>query len=450
MSQSVIDLYNLQKDFEQKVVILCAINSRFYSRIGSSINPKSLSAPHVIQAMAAIKACAADMKTCPGSTSIVLQRLKSWNYDGKITGEMVGIIEEYLNGIPDPGPEEDNIVLELTPIVQRQIEFNALNKGITERGKRGDIASEIITAFTKSQKLGTKVEEDDVTLSIDSFDTSLDSLTDDNKLSLCQMELNSVLSGGVSCGTETVFIAPSGGGKSVTLTQCTVAAMLAGFDVVYITLEISKEDVIHRIASCLSGIPLDAMKMRGPSRDRARDVLNRFLTNPKCGKPHIKPMTPKITGVHDVKQFLSEKERSLGKTIKVVVVDYADKMTSPTAKGDNANYKTQGYVYEDLRIFAEQTDRWLFTASQSRRGSSDKKKDDILDLDDTADSIEKVRVADCVITINHDKEQNQLRFYVAKNRTGVGNRTTAWMPSMFDCSRIAPVSFPMWAEDLLR
>ena len=128
----------------------------------------------------------------------------------------------------------------------------------------------------------------------------------------------------------------------------------------------------------------------------------------------------------------------------VVALDYADKCTAPSK--DKSAYKVMELVYEGFRIWMHQTKKWGFTASQSTRGDKRSKKPK--DLDDVADSINKVRVVDQVITLNLD-DDDEMKFHIAKNRFGRSRQTVGPLPTDFACGAISPVGIGITPEEIL-
>ena len=74
-------------------------------------------------------------------------------------------------------------------------------------------------------------------------------------------------------------------------------------------------------------------------------------------------------------------------------------------------------MFETLRIFANDTKKFCWTASQATRKKDRHKR---LDLNDTADSMHKVRVADLGVTLNYkeDSDPPMMTLFCAKHRTG--------------------------------
>jgi uncharacterized Fe-S cluster-containing radical SAM superfamily enzyme len=65
------------------------------------------------------------------------------------------------------------------------------------------------------------------------------------------------------------------------------------------------------------------------------------------------------------------------------------------------------------------------------------------EVDDVADSMHKVRVADLVLTLTPpntgEDEVTELIHYVAKHRTGKSNVQVGPLRTEFECARIAPM-----------
>jgi len=101
-----------------------------------------------------------------------------------------------------------------------------------------------------------------------------------------------------------------------------------------------------------------------------------------------------------------------------------------------------GDIYEDLRMWAENTDRWIWTGSQSRR-SSEKKNTRCVASDDVADSMNKIRVADLSISINGRDQNTSVLFHIMKNRHGVAERDIGPLPCEYECARVGPITWPV-------
>jgi len=100
----------------------------------------------------------------------------------------------------------------------------------------------------------------------------------------------------------------------------------------------------------------------------------------------------------------------------LIIVDYADLMMTPTKS--NARYEELGYIYEELRSMSGELQVPLWTASQTQRSSIN---DEIIEADKIAESYNKVKTADVLLSLSRkteDKINNTGRAHLIKNRFG--------------------------------
>ncbi len=100
----------------------------------------------------------------------------------------------------------------------------------------------------------------------------------------------------------------------------------------------------------------------------------------------------------------------------LIIVDYADLMVTPTKS--NARYEELGYIYEELRSMSGELQVPIWTASQTQRSSIN---DEIIEADKIAESYNKVKTADVLLSLSRkteDKINNTARAHLVKNRFG--------------------------------
>lgn len=120
----------------------------------------------------------------------------------------------------------------------------------------------------------------------------------------------------------------------------------------------------------------------------------------------------------------------------IVFLDYADEMYIGEHDG---LYQPLGVLFRNLRGLAGQFDIPVWTASQTTRQGG--KKKGLVDGADIANSIEKARIADIVITINQGNEEylrHELRLFLDKNRNGEKHKTVRCRVA-YDCPRLWPM-----------
>lgn len=218
--------------------------------------------------------------------------------------------------------------------------------------------------------------------------------------------------------------------NSIFLSHQTAVAMRGGYRVALATLELPEALIIARLKANLLGMTID-------------EILNGSLTKaekefatlaPQLGLCVVKEFAPKATTINHIFSWVKEVETDEGAPIDLLVVDYADKLG--TGRSDESTYTTGGTVFEGLRHYAVERDIWCWTASQPKRMTKGQKR---IELDDVADSMNKVRVADVVLTVNPKDDGDQLLYYLAKNRMGKTGQSVGPLPQEFEFGRVAPV-----------
>ncbi len=120
----------------------------------------------------------------------------------------------------------------------------------------------------------------------------------------------------------------------------------------------------------------------------------------------------------------------------VLTLDAAKKV-----KDDTSGYAAARIIYDGARAWALARNKWVITASQVTRRKDKRAKGAIIDMDDVADSMHKVRTSDYVITLNKDGDGG-VRWHSAKVREGMAEQTTNSVFPMFECARIGPITWP--------
>jgi KaiC/GvpD/RAD55 family RecA-like ATPase len=244
------------------------------------------------------------------------------------------------------------------------------------------------------------------------------------------MELDAFLSGGCPRGALMVWIAGTGGGKSMAMSHSASHSISQGMNVAYATLELPEAVVAARVKANLTGLPINSI-LDGKT-NKAREMLESM----KLGAFTVKEFTPHATALEDVNDWVKQIEDDTGTALDKLVVDYADKLISPGK--DKSEYTEMRRVYEGLRVGAVDKKYVCETGCQSR--GREEKKAKKIDLEHTSDSMHKVRVADIVVTENYNEDDNEMGFFVAKHRTGQSRRMIGPLPVDYACGRIAPVN----------
>jgi KaiC/GvpD/RAD55 family RecA-like ATPase len=429
--------YGLDSDFEALVVLLTCSNSRFYGKIGHAVKANFLSTDAAAWAVKAAHAIAKTHGRGPDSTVLVIQRLRRWSHEGKIKEDVAFAVNDLFERAEELGElSSESISEELAPILRKQEEQKALLQAIDTYKKGGDL-TKLTDAVTHAARLGKVDTSLGTKIGMDSFD-DITNLRHLDRLPTGVDDLDLMIDDGLGRGSLGVLIGGSGDGKSMALSQIAAYGLTEGLHVAYATLELPEAHVLSRIKAALTGIEISTIMRGAPHDKEARRRLKAMAPDLGCGI--VKEFTPHATTVEDIKDWVKTCEDAEKREVDLLVVDYGDKLY---ARKQDSQYNAMRVVYEGLRILATEKKFWCWTASQSgRRGNQSKDKKAVrLDLNDVADSMHKVRVADLVITLTVTETETggrDIEFFVAKNRTGRARFSVGPMPTEFEIGRIAP------------
>lgn len=434
--------YPFAPEFERAVVWYTCCHPRFYGRIGFAVDPDALNSEPARDAVAAAHAVADDMGHGPELTALVIQRMRRWMHEGKVTWEQILAVNQLLEMAEDAGvPPEESVRRELTPILRRRMENEALKEGMAAYAKKTGLGK-VIEIARRAETLGINDLGGGVLLA-DAFE-EIGRQKGLDRLATGIIELDLALGGGVPRGEQAVWAASEGTGKSQALCQVATYGAFQGKFTGVASLELPRATWLARIMANATGIPINTIL---ENAEVCRPALEQIRLAPMV----VEYFTPKATTPEDLFDWVKRCEDREGRKLELLVVDIADKMTTRGAlRKEQGEYRVQGDVYETLRRWAEENGRWNWTGSQNT-GRADERKAKRPDLEHVADSKQKSRAADKWITLRYDDETKEMELFLAKNRTGEGRRVIGPLPTDLACARIAPVSYePLHGEERQR
>lgn len=445
MSSKRRDPYNFAPAFERAVTFLSCTSATFYGAAGREVDPDLMTDPGNALLMKATRAIAEELGTSPGNATVVIQRLARWRHEGKVTHEQVIAASDALDEVELAGvPDAAAVMNELVPVLRNRIERAAMHEGITAQA-RGEGLSVFVDAAQRAASLGKVDRSLGIALGSDAAFDEIERARLLDRLPLGVMELDAQLDGGPPRGTLTVLLAPQKAGKSMFLGHVSASAMRRGQFVAYATLEVARSTMTARIKANITGVAINTLVREGDTAE-ARAIFRDL--NDVLGPCRVQQFPARHTSVSDLRRWVGDIERAHGRRLDVLVIDYLDKLRTPVKRGPPSKlYDTMSEVYEEARVWAEETGLWIVSATQSKgrpgNGRAAKPDDnDVLDMGDEADSVEKSRIADLFITMNPRDNGNQVLFFVAGNRNGPQRVSAGPVPVDFRVGRIAPVSMP--------
>lgn len=262
-------------------------------------------------------------------------------------------------------------------------------------------------------------------LGITYFEDPLDRLEKQSKTPLRTptkwTEFDAALNGGIARKEILLFSANSGGGKSITLSNIAVNMLEQGFNVMYVSLELSEELISQRFDAMFSGIPTVL------SQHRYRDIASSLINiAPNVGQLQIKHM-PSGTTANSIRAYIKEYELTTGCVPDVLIVDYLDIMgANEKVSADNV-WEKDKRATEQLRDIAFEYDLFVCTASQQNRAAIDNENPNQSHIAGGLSKVNTVDVYVSIIMTAKMKAAGQMAFSFLKTRNSDGVGKTIHM-----------------------
>ena len=426
--------YGLASGFESAVAYLACTHPRFYGRIGHAVDPDCVANEAAALSLRAARVIYGEMGRGPDSSLLVVQRLHRWRVDGKYSLSAISAVVDMFDAVEDGGvPNVEGVVNELAPVLRERLRREAVVVANEQHGRQGDL-SRVVALEKRAASLG----KSDVSIGTVLGDASFADIHELRKLTRLRtgiMELDVALKGGLQRAGLGCVMGATGAGKSMFLSHVAGVAAKDGRCVAAVSLEIPKGIWNARVIANMTNLPIECLLNDQATEDKAKAIL---AAQQDTGFIVVHQMSSVGTTVDHLAEWVANVEAYCGKPIEVLIVDYVDKLAAPMRNGKElGSYETGKIVMEDLRAFAEKKNIWCWSASQSQ-GRNDRKKR-LLDHSDTADSINKPRIADLWITLNVSEEQEEISFFIAKHRTAKGRIPVGPLPTEFEVGRVAPI-----------
>jgi len=226
-----------------------------------------------------------------------------------------------------------------------------------------------------------------------------------------------ITQGGLPKKTLNVAMAGVGVGKSLFMCHVAASHLVLGKNVLYITMELSEEEVAKRINANLMNVALNDLK------ELPKDIYDRKaekIKNSTAGKLIVKEYPTAGAGVLHFKALLNE--LALKKSFKpdIIFVDYINICISSRIKpGATVNsYSFIKSIAEELRGLAVETQIPIITATQTTRSGSTASD---VDMTDTSESFGLPATADFMFALINSEELEKLGQIMVKqlkNRYG--------------------------------
>jgi replicative DNA helicase len=206
-------------------------------------------------------------------------------------------------------------------------------------------------------------------------------------------------------------------GKSTALGCFASAAALAGFNVLLVSLEVSKEIIAERLDATLSRTPTHELTA---SLCEVEKRISSMSEKGGLGKFYIHEYPSGTLTPAELRRLI-QKYKSSSVKFDLIVVDYADIMLPDFRTTDPIENSKS--IYLALRAIAQEEGAAMLTATQTNREGM---KSTVAKMTHVSDDINRARIVDLMISLNVTEEERSegiMRLYFAASRNQKGDFT---------------------------
>jgi replicative DNA helicase len=222
--------------------------------------------------------------------------------------------------------------------------------------------------------------------------------------------LNKITNGGLSKKTLNIILAGTGVGKSLAMCHFAAANLMAGKNVLYITMEMAEERIAERIDANLLELSMDSLKM---VEKRVYDTRIDKVRNKTTGKLIVKEYPTASAHAGHFRALIEELRMKRNFTPDVIYIDYLNICSSQRMKmgGSVNSYTYIKAIAEELRGLAGEYKVPLVSATQTTRSGYANTDPG---LEDTSESFGLPATADLMLALIATEELDQMNQIMVK------------------------------------
>lgn len=226
--------------------------------------------------------------------------------------------------------------------------------------------------------------------------------------------MNKITSGGVERKTLNVLLAGTGVGKSLFMCHFAAKYLFLGYNVLYLTLELSEHKIRQRIDANLLDIPIQNF----PNIDEGSYFAKmKWLQNRIKGTLKIHEFPPASVSVSHFRRIIEDLALKDNFRPDIICIDYLNLMNSARIK-QGKSYEVVKAVAEECRGLAVEYNACVWTGTQVNREGY---KGDDIGLENTSESMGLPFTADIFLGLSSDEnlqKAQHVRVKQLKSRYG--------------------------------
>ena len=428
--------YDLDDAFERLLVYHVVNDTAAWALLGVHLDPRCLRDARCRDLVTAAHTFHDRVGRGPGGARVVVQLLREHVAEGKQTERWVAEREELLDEVVDandPLPSARDVVAAAAEIVRRRAVGDAVQELVRDFASRRDVGKSVQRIQTAGQ-VGLVTSDRGLRLGTAAFE-AIDLLRYQEKLTVGIPEVDTATGGGLGRSMFGMYLAGTGGGKSLFLTSLAAAAVLQGRRVAYASLELPQAVVMARVIANLTGELIE--DITSGHHGQAQLGLAALAAPGTLGTCDARDFPPLATTVAHIESWVEELEDESGEAIDLVIADSLDDART----GDNSltTFEAMKLVYTAFRDNGRRRNRGGWTASQAtREGLAARGGEVRLDLGHVSESVHKIHLPDFVLTGALSDDNSEVRTFIAKNRNGVARMEFGPFPTDLARGRLVP------------
>jgi replicative DNA helicase len=294
------------------------------------------------------------------------------------------------------------------PKLKETLQTALISNSVTEKEKKNIV-------YFSEDYINNKVSEDFTT-----------------KISTGYRQLDACLGSGLSKGELCFLLSPPNRGKSFGLLNLAGNYIYSGYNVFFVSVEMSKNTVVKRFDQFFTGYCFE---------DTDLDTINSELFNiiddinfGSFGKLVIQDFPSRTLDTTGLRQWILQTIEETKIIPDVIVLDYADELRRN--KSENIAAYEIGEIWSKLRAIATEFNAIFLTASQTTKSAMNKIS---LAMEDVSDSWDKMKISDVCIGLcqtPNEERDNIMRWITIKLRDGKKLTSPVLMLCDFDVSLI--------------
>ena len=235
--------------------------------------------------------------------------------------------------------------------------------------------------------------------------------TEEDRLPFDLEYFNTITKGGVPRKTLNIALAGTGVGKSLFMCHVASSALVQGYNVLYITMEMAEERIAERIDANLLDVPIDQLD-KLPKNTFSLKVQE--IARKTQGKLIIKEYPTGSAHSGHFRALLNELKLKRQFEPDLIFIDYLNICASSRMKGMGGAINSYSYIKaiaEELRGLAVEFDLPIFSATQTTRSGYSNSD---IGLEDTSESFGLPATADLMFALISTEELDQQGQFMVK------------------------------------